>query len=948
MEIGAEVVEYVREVAAGGGMRESEAWSLLWAGYLAGLSPMGESLTAVKVSLLGFLPPECRGVLGRLEAWVPVRVGFLPKAEGVGGWLEEAGGRLRRAAEGIMLDWTERAGGVVRRVGLPEGWQVPASGVVVLEGQPNDLLHNKLPQWLSADVRWKEDAELPVVCEVELGRFPRMRVKWKRGRLREGQGRWLLAGFGEFLEGLRRGGGGGQGRCEGNGQERAAPGRKFGEQILLRLKELEDAVLLERGEVRMTGKEIRGVCNQIRRYLRRNKILEGGKCWVCAEPGPSIALLLLAFVLEGVRFEFWARAGVDQLKLKLAEAGKEDWVFFEAELQGALEAVGVRMVPLEEMLEKAKNLSSGDMPVGGKGEGVGEWVFCGAGEGRVALDAEDFEQSLLQLKDLWQSGGGFRLLSTAVGGTPAALEEVLMAVILGGSLVFPAGDIWLTRSAFQEELEAREITHLVMPAAKWIDWVHFLKELGFALPRKLEFVLLRAGRFGRKCLRNWLELSAGRCNGYMAVSRDWLLGLGWIVPLGESLFEGVAWRMGEGDEGREFSCLSATGANLPEGFVGWLSLRGGDRLPSNDFGREGTISEKGLLGYCLGGQWFVLNLTDWGIEDRTPVRVRMLAETLLAEDETVFDAVVQEVERDAGELIAWLVPWESEGKFSARVIRNLEEGFGGVWRLTRVAVVAKYAVDSFGRVQVMQLPQPEGATVQAILSQEVEEIPAVVQPSVDAGVRQGGREELAEVGVSMTGVVEHEVVRRLRGAAGGEGSQRLGVVLYGVLPVAGVAEELVSNSSEELGVYITQHADLEEVVRYFEGKEPLDVGYFVCGGEGFQQGLGAFERLKRMEKPEWGLIVLSPVLTGPVPSKWQRKIQNWLGAMGFGGKQREVVGLLRGCDWEAVVLCPQEPSEEVMEFFPKGEFYECDLTTPADASAAILETIERMGSDEAA
>ncbi|MCX7713511.1 MAG: hypothetical protein N2035_07620 [Chthoniobacterales bacterium] len=919
-------------------------WSLLWGGFLAKINPVGESLSAVKFNLLDFLPPESEKIIGRLEIWVPLKIDYPREEDDFIEWLQKGLHKLKQIKRGVLKDWTERAKLETRVLGLPEGWQIPSTGLKVISDSLNDYLHTHLPQWLCADIRWDEEQDLPIICEVEYGKFPILRLKWKRERLTKEQAFWLLKNYVSFLETYRLG----RKTTITNIDEKwfSCYGTNSNfcliEDVIKRLGENQNHSIIECGSERYCGKDILAFCNQFRRYFRKNKLINDGEIWVCLGSSHLCGLVLLSFLFERVKVVVWDKTGIKDIQNKLLEGKKCDLFIFDSSIDFSFE--GLKKICLDEILEKKKSQSCADLVIKNYTK-QGSFIFKGAGEIEIKLSENDYWYSLQQAEKWFNFLPNFRILSTARGGTPSVLEELLLAIYFKATLIFPLNDVSSTRSAFQEELEQYKISHLILPIAQWIDWVHFLKEVGLNLPSDLRVVILRGGRVSSKCLQAWGELNKDVCKTWIVNSPLGLLGIGWLSDVGTELTKNGIVCLGKNADNCLCVCNGANERNLPEGFLGWLEVGVWCKNSKNNFGSEIRWLPTGMLGFSTSGSWFAINFLDWpeDFQNSLPFRIRQKVELTLLRHEKIFDAIIKADDKRERNLAAWILPWDSE----ARTLDGLDELvkliFENGWKLKKVSLFSKHPLDTFGRVLVKLLPDPEYIQdqIKVFEGERKEHLPDEVSNKTQnskehLNVHLSSRDYLEE---SQKNLRESEVLIEFKDEIK-VSSLSDAILFYGKMPIEGLEENFAIHYAESFRVFQTKHSIANEIRDALLSKNFLQRIAFICGGERFLEGIRIYQNLVQIHKISWKLIVISPILhTGRQHSLWQR-CKDFFVKMCFSNfKERQSVSFER-CELPGQILCSQNPSEEIIEIFPFGIFYQCDLSTPSNAAAAIRELIE--------
>ncbi|PWU10624.1 MAG: hypothetical protein C5B47_01960 [Verrucomicrobia bacterium] len=331
----------------------------------------------------------------------------------------------------------------------------------------------------------------------------------------------------------------------------------------------------------------------------------------------------------------------------------------------------------------------------------------------------------------YQTKPGDRILCHSLAGSAASFEEYMVAFFTGATLVIPGKNVKSTRTAFQETIESRRITHLRVTAAFWSQWVHYLKELGHRTPPSLRRVLIEAGHISYPIIEAWSELIQNETDCVVFYSPSSLIGLGTVtdgirapeIVNGEMAGGGLI--CGRPQPGTVAAIADNRHRLIPAPFPGNLFL-GRTQAASNEKNHSaGLVSfgtNSGTWQFAPTGEqarWnengqLVLSSEPYTQlpEGLTWMKLRLIKEALVSHPE-VIDAVVDKYPSKDGQLSAWFVPRDSHAQFPITLEAHLRERLPKNWIPSLFALVTRFALNAFDQIDAASLPQPKPKTIPA-------------------------------------------------------------------------------------------------------------------------------------------------------------------------------------------------------------------------------------------
>ena len=937
----AEFVPAVQQQAERLAATPSEIISLLWAAYWAGRSYAEESLTLVPVDLRPFLAPEHRDVLGHLTAPTPWRLTLAPRPELP--WWEAALTSLREAHALVFSPWMDSLAEFARAEGIATVDHVPGVLIRWSESQLNDRLHTALPRWLAADARWIEPAAAALELRLLAVRSARAELRVAPGWLPAAVAKQLPTDFvqwsQEFLENRFPLVTGTPYPQPGGFSLVAEP--SLAERLEACLVSRENLPLAEYGDTHLTVGEMAAFSNQLLRYLRKNRPPEGTRFLVCLQPGFYASLTALTLVRENWD-AVWIEPGMqDADAAAWAESLQAGCLLLDSATQEGWPVEQLRHLILDTEWEKIAAQPT-SAPSARKRQRPAQWEFLSKSGARHQFGEAALGVSLRTLLQEWfipeearENGTdpSVRLLASGTAGHPWLLEEILVATFGGAVLIWREAELFSTRSAFQEHLTAGKITHLLLPAARFADWVHFLVELRHHLPETLRWVALRAGHLGQRVLSSWADLVGDtvRTQHYYAP-----LGLAGLSLAGELPIERWArggrippglLPMGQPQGGLVATVRNRSGGVLPTGCLGEIVWElPDDALTDGILPRELRPDLTAVEideGFYWGFPAADFSRADW---TKAPRRIRAAAEKHLLAHPHLFDGftlVTQppaESHQTHGSLVAWLVPLDSGSNLPENLRHFLSEGLPTGWKLDHAVALPKWPVFADGSMDRASLPQP------VLLPQKVEKsLPAVRQNPQPMGTN------------APAPVLEPPVVDFLSAPQ----ADKPLLVVCGELLFPGTEKALLQEAGASWSVATMSRWD-HEAWLVLRGTPCREVTLLAAGAAVWEVVRWAGKKGDAGASP--GFLFLHPAWENTAESV-SGKLRGWWDRLrkspAEGNTRREGIATPRPVPLQgpARIVTEETPSNRLQSFFPDGEFFEGDLSSAEAVVGAIFDIL---------
>lgn len=914
--------------------------SVLWGGFLARLNVEGESLTATSIDLHSLLAPEHLGVLGRLEVRVPLRL-LAPNSQDPLEWLRTSLETLRLSNGSVFVDWQKTAASVAKKMGFPPTRPLPLSEVLWLNANITNHLHTALPRWLGADARWNEAFLFPVTlrgCAGCAGRGLRLEIHHRLDVLDVAAGYWLLDEFASFVSTFLQTNTFQLCKNETTEEEPTVAFSLNGDPDLFSLinRSLHihaQEYLLQAGADQIRGGDVFAYSNQIARFLRRGKAQTDNKFLICMNRGPWLSLVLLALVRDRSSFLLLAPEALPEDITAFCNTHEIKFILLDSSTNELFASVEIRKLVVDSEWDKISEVSNAEFSPR-KLTTAPVWSFCKSKDTSIQILGEDvFTTALPVSVEASQIAPHDRLLSTAPMGTPALLEETLISVLAGATLVHPQSDIHATRSAFQTELEDGAISHLRLPASRWADWVHFLVELQRELPPTLRVLHIQAGRIGHRIHKAWHQLTKENCQTFIAYSPFDLLGLGWHGPLAFteiSTASPAGFPLGQPIGQGKALCLNGTTQPLPIGFCGQLAYD----LPNAAIidGLLPLRKEIGFSGYAgRDGTWFALQPPDWITScTATPYRrVIYQAETALTQHPKILDAVV-EILPETGKIRAWIILLDSNDKIPSDLSSFFRSHGPSGWELQKVASLLKYPVDESGLILTSLLPDPQDlATAPAI---KAESRPA---DSTPATTKSPSNSFAAPILTALT-LRETDIPA---------------VIFYGKELDAKIPQLFQSHAKGEfttalLKISFLDSDSLAAARALLADENKNGKTYLVAQGNDAWTAVRITAVMPPAPDSPLALLLINPAMPNAQPATgfkhWKQTLLNKISGKSSPSNTRRESALTTRpipCDLPAQVLIDAPLSESLNLLLPEGEFFDADLATSDTLVTALLDVL---------
>ncbi|MFY8216534.1 MAG: AMP-binding protein, partial [Chthoniobacterales bacterium] len=313
----------------------------------------------------------------------------------------------------------------------------------------------------------------------------------------------------------------------------------------------------------------------------------------------------------------------------------------------------------------------------------------------ITLSHEQLLASAIATAQILDLSATDRLLQFAPTDLPSAAEEVLVALLVGGTLVLRPDDVLSTRTAFHEFVSNAAISALILPTAFWGEWLHYLTELSANPANSLRLVVASGWRILPTDLAAWEKAAPSIALVHVTTDRG-LIGLGFStenIPMG-SMYAPVHTRI-----------VNAEGAALPPGFSGAVECafasNKGD-IPDDAFHKVGRSAFRTHDGRFLAREWVDTELGAFSAHN-----VLASIEWVACQHMGIASAVA--ASRDINgtpHWCVWIVPQDSiRGEpldFREFIAARLPSGIVP----SRVGCLQRLPLDRSGAVDFAALPEP--------------------------------------------------------------------------------------------------------------------------------------------------------------------------------------------------------------------------------------------------
>ena len=340
---------------------------------------------------------------------------------------------------------------------------------------------------------------------------------------------------------------------------------------------------------------------------------------------------------------------------------------------------------------------------------------------RILVSHGMLQVSLGNAIKVYHTKPGDRILCHSLQGSAASIEECFISILTGATLVIPGKNVKSTRTAFQETVESRHITHLRITSAFWSQWVHYLNELSHLAPSGLRRVLIEAGHISHPVIEGWKELNKGGTECIVFYSPSGLVGAG-IATEGTSApelsEEGLV--CGQPQPGTMVFLSDRHHRLVPPFFPGILLL-GEPNTPYEN------PQDKGFITITTDSYAWKVSSTEerarWNGKGElilisqphtllpkgfTWIKLRRIEEALTSHPDLI-DAIVRRSPSDENLLFAWIVPRDSHGQFPTALENHLRDRLPKDWVPTQFAFITRFNLNAFDQIDPDSLPEPKPA-----------------------------------------------------------------------------------------------------------------------------------------------------------------------------------------------------------------------------------------------
>jgi thioesterase domain-containing protein/non-ribosomal peptide synthetase component F len=500
---------------------------------------------------------------GRFESWVPRRI-TLPKTGTVSEYCSSMGAWSMDSARYFDIE------SIAATVNLLPEELIPTAGFLFREGTLNDTLRRAMPRWMAADVCVYEKATHPLSLLWTDTDRPVVELGYDSAKLSHPAAQSLLARWVQLIRkfveapdaliidtslllpaesGVVRG-------TERTSAVRSLVPQCIHEALNDVATERADQLAIELGVETVLFSKLTSQSNQLARYLQKNGISPGDAVGVAVSRSPLWVISLLGAWKSGAKVVLLSPED---------SSAKPPGVELKAVIQDTATA---RSVQVEDGVKRI-TVDSGWSAISGEktravsvaADHSAPALIYQAGDGSndwTVLAHDQLLAATLATAEVLGLGCEDRLLQFAPVDLPAAVEEMLVALLSGGTLVLRPDDVLSTRTAFHEFVTDTRITALLLPSAFLGQWLHYLTELSTTVSPVLRVVAAVGWRVLPSQFDAW-EKAAASIPLLHVTPNDGLIGLGFVsenIPLGSN-YAPVEARI-----------VNPAGIALPPGFCG--------------------------------------------------------------------------------------------------------------------------------------------------------------------------------------------------------------------------------------------------------------------------------------------------------------------------------------------------------------------------------------------
>jgi aspartate racemase len=643
---------------------------------------------------------ELSQTAGRFESWLPRRI-MISSDQSSMDFCASLDAWFVDSARYLAPDTIAGSAGVL----LDEIF--PSAAYLFRDGTLNDTLRRALPRWMAADVCIYEKATHPLTLlwtdtdrpVIELGYDP---AQFSASAARDLLDRWVLL-VRTFVESpdlsLRRislllpGEG-----AVVRGVESATAARSLVPQCLHEAIndiaiERADHVAVECGGESMLYSKLTSQSNQLARYLQKNGVSPGDAVGMAMGRSPWWVVALLGA---------W-KAGA---KVVLIQPNALNPMVSEIPLKAVLQDIATAASIEVSDGVKRITVDAGWSAIGGEKTRALSIAIEHDAPAMVAISSESSDDpitlshdellaSAIATAQMLELSATDRLLQFAPTDLPSAAEEVLAALLIGGTLVLRPDDVLSTRTAFHEFVSDAGISALILPTAFWGEWLHYLTELSARLDRPLRLVVVVGWRVLPTDLAAWEKAAPSTALMHVTTDRG-LIGLGFSsenIPLG-SVYAPVHARI-----------VNANGEALPPGFAGLVGCAFASNkrdIPAEAFHTVGRNAFRTHDGRFLAREWVDTELGAFSVHNAAAS-----IEWVACQHSGVSSAVAALRDIDGSQCwCVWIVPLDSiRGEpldFRASVAAKLPAALTP----SRVGCLQRLPLTRSGAVDFAALPEP--------------------------------------------------------------------------------------------------------------------------------------------------------------------------------------------------------------------------------------------------
>jgi len=692
LQLSSEVAELLERLRLKCSATHDEFLGAVWGYWLASQSATGEALIAARFDLRGHLPPEFEGVQARFETRLPFLASPGNFSTPPASVLPELCKQLRALAKDVFADWQSRANILAARIG---NVAVPVTDVAWRTAELNDVLHTAMPMWLDADAKWFEAFRAPLALRAAGQVRVKMRLHVARGFLPPQTPRALLAGFVAFLENLERAPEPARVKTKPASepaQFRLVSNEPHGIPLEDALRSAGDVPAMLFGTDSYSYSDLYRLGNQLIRFMRRQKIAPETRVLFVMRPTPWMIIGATALLRDGVDFVAMDPTRPPSNLAAFCSEHCIGLVLCDSSSAELFTTTEIKTLPVDTLWEKIGAMPDND-PGARKLPKTSASAFFPCGETLREIPFALLREFLPHNIALHALSPGSRLLLHGTCGQLSTFEEILAATRTGATMVIPQGDIFTTRSAFQEMLEMNAVTHLALDPYRWSNWVHFLAELRTKPPGSLRHLLLETGRMTRKCVEAWESAAGEQIKTTLFYplggSRSLAMAASWDTAMSYPIERGIP--LGALPEPLSGAAVSNIGRPVPNGLTGRLRVEPAIPFPDAVARTISEILPLDAAPTCVlfpDGIWRATRLP--GLQENLAYPLLGRIESAFLAHEEVFDVVLQEKPPGSGKLRAWIVPMDSQGGFPSGLAAKVREMLGGAWEFAEAAVLFKF------------------------------------------------------------------------------------------------------------------------------------------------------------------------------------------------------------------------------------------------------------------